>query len=160
MNIEFEKLYNDWYANTSFLSVGNFNHESWFNLVDWSKKHIKEAIEGVRELIADEPNQVIHLLDEIIENAPKAVGFVPLDAWCNLWIAIIDASEEGNTDVDFSEVKDNYEDSRAYHDYLKDHYIPWNCFKEDDPNITLEEFRQGKRNDENLLKERLKDISQ
>lgn len=159
MNADFEKLFKDWYTNTAFLSVGNFNNEWWYNLVSWSKEHIKEAIEGVREIIADEPDSVVYLLDEIIENPPKAEGYVPLDVWCNLWIAIIDASKNGNEMICPNEIKDNYEDSRAYHDYLKDHYIPWNCFKEDDPNITLEEFKQGKRNDEKLLKERLKDIS-
>lgn len=150
MNKEFEDLYKEWHSNTMFLSTGNFNNEWWSRLVKWSKKHTKEAIEGVRELIADEPDHVVHLLDEIIENGPKAEGYVPLDAWCNLWIAIIDASKnnEGKDRLVFpDEIKDNYEDSRAYHEYLKTHYIPWNPFHEDDPNITLEEFRQGKRNE-------------
>lgn len=150
MNKEFEALYKEWHSNTMFMSTGNFNNEWWSRLVKWSKKHTKEAIEGVRELIADEPDHVVHLLDEIIENGPKAEGYVPLDAWCNLWIAIIDASKnnEGKEHLVFpDEIKDNYEDSRAYHEYLKTHYIPWNPFHEDDPNITLEEFRQGKRNE-------------
>ena len=150
MNKEFEALYKEWHSNTMFLSTGNFDNEWWSRLVKWSKKHTKEAIEGVRELIADEPHQVVHLLDEIIENGPKAEGYVPLDAWCNLWIAIIDASKnnEGKERLVFPDkIKDNYEDSRAYHEYLKTHYIPWNPFREDDPNITLEEFRQGKRNE-------------
>jgi hypothetical protein len=150
MNKEFESLYKEWRSNTMFLSTGNFDNEWWSRLVKWSKKHTKEAIEGVRELIADEPDHVVHLLDEIIENGPKAEGYVPLDAWCNLWIAIIDASKnnEGKDRLVFpDDIKDNYEDSRAYHEYLKTHYIPWNPFHEDDPNITLEEFRQGKRNE-------------
>lgn len=150
MNKEFEALYKEWHSNTMFMSTGNFDNEWWSRLVKWSKKHTKEAIEGVRELIADEPDHVVHLLDEIIENGPKAEGYVPLDAWCNLWIAIIDASKnnEGKDRLVFPDaIKDNYEDSRAYHEYLKTHYIPWNPFHEDDPNITLEEFRQGKRNE-------------
>ena len=150
MNKEFEALYKEWRSNTMFLSTGNFDNEWWSRLVKWSKKHTKEAIEGVRELIEDEPDHVVHLLDEIIENGPNAEGYVPLDAWCNLWIAIIDASKnnEGKDRLVFpDDIKDNYEDSRAYHEYLKTHYIPWNPFHEDDPNITLEEFRQGKRNE-------------
>ena len=150
MNKEFEALYKEWHSNTMFLSTGNFDNEWWSRLVKWSKKHTKDAIEGVRELIADEPSQVVHLLDEIIENGPNADGYVPLDVWCNLWIAIIDASKnnEGKEQLVFPDnIKDNYEDSRAYHEYLKTHYIPWNPFHEDDPNITLEEFRQGKRNE-------------
>ena len=150
MNKEFEALYKEWRSNTMFLSTGNFDNEWWSRLVKWSKEHTKDAIEGVRELIADEPDHVVHLLDEIIENGPKAEGYVPLDAWCNLWIAIIDASKnnEGKERLVFpDDIKDNYEDSRAYHEYLKTHYRPWNPFREDDPNITLEEFRQGKRNE-------------
>lgn len=150
MNKEFEELYLDWYRNTAFMSVGNFENEWWYKLVEWSKQHTKEAIEGVREIIADEPNHIVHLLDEIVENPPKAEGYVPLDFICNVWIAIIDASKEGKHDIEV--VNDNYEDSRAYHEYMKDHYIPWNPFHEDDPNITLEEFKQGKRNDEELLR--------
>ena len=39
-----------------------------------------------------------------------------------------------------------YKDYDAYQEYMKDHYIAWNPFKEDDPNITFDEFKQGKRN--------------
>ena len=151
MNKEFEELYNKWYTDTMFLSASNFNTDSWLELVKWSKEHTKEAIEGVREIIADEPAQVVHLLDLIVEDPPKAEGYVPLDVWCNLWISIIDSAKDGKIG-DPIEIKDNYEDSRAYHEYLKDHYIPWNMFHADDPNITLEEFKQGKRNDEDLLR--------
>lgn len=148
MNKEFEELYNKWHTDTMFLSVGNFNTDSWFKLVEWSKEHTKEAIEGVREIIADEPAQVVYLLDLIVENPPKAEGYVPLDIWCNLWVAIIDSAKDGKIRYPI----DIYEDSRAYHEYMKDNYIPWNPFHEDDPNITLEEFKQGKRNDEELLR--------
>lgn len=151
MNKEFEELYLDWYRNTAFMSVGNFENEWWYKLMEWSKQYTKEAIEGVREIIADEPAQVVHLLDLIVEDPPKAEGYVPLDVWCNLWIAIIDSAKDGKIGGPI-EIKDNYEDSRAYHEYLKDHYIPWNPFHEDNPNITLEEFKQGKRNDEELLR--------
>lgn len=153
MNAEFEELYNTWHTETMFLSVGNFNTESWYKLVEWSKKHVKEAMLSVREILLEEPHQIVNLLDEIIENGPKAEGPVPLDAWCNLWIAIINASLEGKTDIEINKVEDNYKDYREYHEYLKDHYIPWNPFHEDDPNITLEEFKQGKRNDEERIKQ-------
>jgi len=159
MDAKFEELYNKWHTDTMFLSVGNFNHETWFTLVDWSKAHTKEAIEGVRELIGDEPNQIVHLLDEIIENPPIAEGYVPLDKWCNVWIAIIDSSKEGKTDIKLNKVDDNYKDYKAYQKYMDKNYIPWNPFHEDDPNITLEEFKQGKRNDKKLLKQKLKELN-
>ena len=39
-----------------------------------------------------------------------------------------------------------YKDYDAYQEYMKDNYIPWNLFKAEDPNITFDEFKQGKRN--------------
>ncbi len=152
MDAKFEELYNKWHTDTMFLSVGNFNTDSWFELVEWSKGHAKEAIEGVREIIGQEPHQIVQLLNEIVEDPPTAEGYVPLDMWCNVWIAIIDASKEGKHDIDV--VNDNYGDYRAYHKYMEDHYIPWNPFHENDPNITLEDFKQGKRNNEELLKQK------
>ena len=156
MDVKFEELYNKWHTDTMFLSVGNFNTKSWFELVEWSKEHTKEAIEGVREIIGQEPHQIVQLLNEIVEDPPTAEGYVPLDMWCNVWIAIIDASKEGKEEI--KQVNDHYEDYRAYHKYMEDHYIPWNPFHEDDPNITLEEFKLGKRNDEELLKKKLKEL--
>ena len=47
-----------------------------------------------------------------------------------------------------------YKDYDEWSNYLKNNYIPWDPRIEEDPNVTLEEFKLGKRNDENLLKER------
>ena len=47
-----------------------------------------------------------------------------------------------------------YKDYNEWSNYLKDNYIPWDPHIEGDPNVTLEEFKLGKRNDKKLLKER------
>ena len=41
---------------------------------------------------------------------------------------------------------DYYKEYDAYKEHLDKHYIPWNPFRQDDPNVTFEEFKQGKRN--------------
>ena len=61
-----------------------------------------------------------------------------------------------NAEFDNKHIIDYYEDYNKWQDYLKDNYIPWNPVHEEDPNVTLEEFKQGKRNNEKLLKERKK----
>jgi hypothetical protein len=33
---------------------------------------------------------------------------------------------------------------------MKNNYISWNPFKEEDPNITFEDYKQGKRNTKKL----------
>ena len=72
-------------------------------------------------------------------------GFMPLDALCNVWLNIL------NNSIKNDKLKDYYKDWREWHEYLKENYISWNPFKEDDPNITFEEYKAGKRN---ILKER------
>jgi hypothetical protein len=151
MNKEFEKLYNKWYADTALLSHRDFKNEPGFvALVEWSKEHKKEAVESIREMLIEEPSFVVYVLDELFDHSMTCEGFVPLDHYCNAWIAIIDFYNSGAQDTNkFSISHDYYEDWRAYQKYLKDHYISWNPFKENDPNVTLEEFKMGKRNNPN-----------
>ena len=40
----------------------------------------------------------------------------------------------------------HYKDYDEFKEYQEKHYIPWNPFHEENPNITFEEFKQGKRN--------------
>ena len=42
--------------------------------------------------------------------------------------------------------KDYYKDFREWKRHLSKKYISWNPIKENDPNVTLEEFKKGKRN--------------
>lgn len=160
MNADFEKLYNKWYADTALLSHRDFQNEPGFvALVEWSKEHKKEAVESIQEMLIEEPSFVVYVLDELFDYPLTCEGYVTLHKYCNAWIAIIDFYNSGEQDTSkFSISHDYYEDWQAYHKYLKDHYIPWNPFHEDDPNITLEDFKNGKRNDEKLLEKKEKRI--
>lgn len=146
MNKEFKELYDKWYYDTCFLSSRDFNHEQGFiDLVNWSKEHKKEAVDSIQEMLLEEPSFVVYILDELFDHPITCEGFIPLDYYCNAWLSVIELYKEGKTEL--TAIVDHYEDYRAYHKYMKKHYIPWNPFHEDDPNITLEEFRQGKRNE-------------
>lgn len=151
MNKEFEDLYNKWEEDTMFLSCRDFQNEPGFiALVEWSKEHKKEAVESIAEMLKEEPSFVVYILDELFDHPLTCEGYVPLDYYCNAWIALIEFYNSGETDTKaFSITKDYYKDWREYEEYMKDNYLPWNPYKEDDPNVTLEEFKRGKRNNPN-----------
>lgn len=156
---KFRKLYNDWYEATCFLSTGLYENQEWKNLVAWSKVNKEKAIDGIIEVLHKEPSHVVQLCDELFPNIVKYEGFCPLDFVCNIWLNILILYKRGEgsvlaENIDKHDFTDYYKDYNAYQEYMKDHYIPWNPFKEDDPNVTLEEFKQGKRNDIKLLKNR------
>ena len=150
MSKEFEKLYLDWHYATCMLSHSQFAGKEWKALVDWSKEHKKEAVDGILEILEEEPDWIVQLCDELFPGVLKSYGYIPLENWCAAWVTILKAYKDGLSldDVNIAESSDLYKEYNEYHKYLKDHYIPWNPFEEDDPNITLEEFKQGKRNSE------------
>jgi hypothetical protein len=51
-----------------------------------------------------------------------------------------------STEKEKLKMMDYYKEYDAYKKHLDKHYIPWNPFRQDDPNVTFEEFKQGKRN--------------
>lgn len=162
MNKEFERLYLDYYKDVCFLSVLPPTVPQWDVLVEWSKEHKDEAVDCIIEMLEEEPSDVVKLCDDLFPDVLKAEGYIPLDTWCIAWHTLLKAYKEGLSFDNVNIAKDAnnnlYKDYNAYQKYMENHYIPWNIFKEDDPNITLEDFKQGKRNDKKLLKERLKDI--
>ena len=151
MNKEFKNLYKNWFNATAILSHSQFEVPEWYELVDWSKEHKEEAVDGIIEILKEEPGWIVQLCDELFPDVLKSEGYIPLEVWCTAWLAILKGYKEGLPldDIDITNLPNPYEDYDAYHKYLNDHYIPWNPFHEDDPNITLEEFKQGKRNPEN-----------
>lgn len=148
MNKEFEDLYSDWYLATCFQSSRDFKHEPGFiALLEWSKEHKKEAIDSIKEILLKEPDFVVYILDELFDHPLSTDGYVSLEAYCNFWLILLDYYENGENKLNTS--ADYYKDWRAYQEYMKDNFIPYNCFTENDPNITLEEFKMGKRNNPN-----------
>lgn len=150
MSKEFEILYNEWYKASCFLSTGNFEVPEWKALVEWSKEHKEEAVDCIIELLEEEPSHVVKLCDELFPDVLKAEGYIPLDTWCIAWHTLLIAYKKGLSFEDVNIAKDSnnnlYKDYNAYHKYMENHYIPWNPFHEEDPNVTLEEYKQGKQN--------------
>lgn len=162
MNIEFERLYREYWKKICFLSSLPPYIPEWDALVEWSKAHKKEAVDCIIEMLSEEPSDVVGLCEELFPGMLKAEGFVPLDMWCNTWLVILTAYKNGQTKLDTIDPKefpDHYKEYKAYHKYMENHYIPWNPFHEDDPNISFEDYKQGKRNDKKLLKKKLKELN-
>lgn len=137
MNKEFLDLYNKWHNLIIFSAHGGADpraKDDYKRLREWALENKDEFKSSAIELLEEGPNDIVMLLNEIFDF--KIEGWMPLDVICNIWINLY----KGTTNIDY------YKDYKEYHEYMKEHYISWNPFKEDDPNITLEEFKQGKRN--------------
>lgn len=152
MNKEFEKLYDKWYSDTWFLSARDFPNEPGFiALVKWSKEHKNEAVDSIVEILKEEPDFVVYVLDELFDHPLAAEGYVSIEQYCNIWLNFIEYYRNGEKDLSKIDLnKDNYKEYREYMKYMESNYLPWNPTKEDDPNITLEEFKMGKRNNPNF----------
>lgn len=145
MKEEFLKLYNKWHSSYVFSAHGSADPAAkihYEKLKEWCKNHRGDALIYIRELLMEEPNDTVQLLDDIYKEEFEfsVDGFCSLDMYCNLWLNITDAEFDGE------HIKDYYKDWREWDDYLKENYIAWNPIQEEDPNVTLEEFKQGKRN--------------
>lgn len=152
---EFLDLYNKWHSTFMFSAHGSADpaaKESYNKLREACEINRGDALLYIREILMEGPDDIVNLLDDLFkeEFGFSYEGFCPLDTYCNLWLNVTDAEFNGK------HIKDYYKDWKAWHKYLEKNYIPWNPFKENNPNVTLEEFKQGKRNDKKLLKERKK----
>lgn len=154
MNKEFKELYDKWYEDTFLLSYRDLEHEQGFiDLVNWSKDNKEEAVDSIIEMLKEAPDFVVYVLDELFNHPLTAEGYVSIEQYCNVWLNLVEYYRDGEKDltkVDLS--KDNYKDYRAYMEYMDDNFIPFNPFKEEDPNVTLEEFKMGKRNNQNFCR--------
>jgi len=145
MKEEFLNLYNKWHSSFVFSAIGPADpaaKEHYVKLKEWCENHKEEALQYIREILLQGPDNIVRLLDDIYKEDyyVEADGYWPLDEYCNFWLNITDP------DFDHKVVIDYYEDWKAYQNYLKENYIPWNPYKQEDPNITFEEFKNGKRN--------------
>ena len=152
---EFLELYNKWHSSFRFSAHGSADpaaKEHYNKLKEWCENNRGDALLYIREILMKGPDDIVNLLDDLFkeEFGFNYEGFCPLVEYCNLWLNVTDAEFDGK------HIKDYYKDWKAWHKYLDKNYIPWNPVHEENPNVTLEEFKQGKRNDEKLLKERKK----
>ena len=153
MNKEFKELYDKWYYDSFLLSYRDLEHEQGFiDLVNWSKEHKEEAVDSIVEMLREAPNFVVYVLDELFDHPLTAEGHVSIEQYCNVWLNLIEYYRDGEKDLTKADLnKDNYKEYDAYMKYMDKNYIPWNPFTGDgDPNVTFEEFKEGKRNKETL----------
>ena len=150
MNKKFKELYDKWYYDTFLLSYRDLEQEQGFiDLVNWSKEHKEEAVDSIVEMLKEAPDFVVYVLDELYDHPLTNEGYVSIEQYCNVWLNLIEYYRDGEKDLTKVDLgKDNYKDYREYMNYMDENFIPFNPFKEDDPNITLEEFKSGKRNKE------------
>lgn len=152
MNAEFEKLYNEYNKVVCILSSTSCNVPQWDDLVRWSKEHKEEAVDCIIEILDKEPNDIVRLCYEMFPDIIETKGYIPLKSLCSIWLTITILKAYRNESViDLSNVSEVYKEYDEYYNYIQDNYIPWNPFKEEDPNVSYEEYKAGKRNDENRL---------
>lgn len=163
MNKTFENLYKDWHNATCFSSIISRDEIHYKALEEWCVNNKEEASESFKELLLEEPSHAVGILDKMYPGVLKVEGYVGLEPYCNMWLnilcnkellrSIIESGFNKDVILNFNSTEkeklkmvDYYKEYDAYKEYLDKHYIPWNPFHEDDPNVTFEEFKQGKRN--------------
>lgn len=146
---EFLDLCNKWHDSCKFCKRHKESpeaKESYNKLKEECKINHKDTLQYIREALMETPNYMVKLLDDFykeefnIELYYTKNDYLTIDKYCNLWLSITGPEFDGKY------IKDYYKDWRAWHEYLKENYISWNLGKENDPNVTFQEFKQGKRN--------------
>lgn len=144
---EFEKLYRDWIFSFGVSAFGCSDpnaQEPYEKLKAWCKENKQESLQFIKELLEYEPSDIVMILQDLYadELGIKIEGFMPLDQVCNLWLNILNNPKE----LSKEKMNDYYEDYRKWKKHLDKNYLPWRPNLEDDPNVTLEEYKEGKRN--------------
>lgn len=144
---EFERLFWDWMNSFGVSAFGSSDpgaQEPYKKLLEWCKNNKKESLQYIKEILEDEPNDIVMILQELYadELGIKIEGFMPLDAICNLWLNILNKYEG----LSKGKIKDYYKDYHKWKKYLDKHYISWRPNLEDNPNVTQEEFKRGLKN--------------
>ena len=155
---EFLDLYNKWKSSFMFSAHGSADpaaKEHYNKLIEWCENNRGDALQYIREILMEGPDDIVNLLDDLYkeEYNVEVDGFWPLDEYCNLWLNVT------APDFEHKVIEDYYKDWREFNNYMKDNYIPWNPFKENDPNVTFEEFKQGKRNPKGARKKKMKELN-
>lgn len=155
---QFLDLYKKWYSSYMFSAFGPNDpnaREHYLKLREWCANNKGDALLYIRELLLEEPSDIVLILDDLYKDefGFNVDGYCPLDMYCNLWLNIT------NAEFDNEHIIDYYKDYNAWKKHLKKEYIPWNPVHEDDPNVTLEEFKQGKRNPKGARKKKMKELN-
>lgn len=143
MNKEFLELYKNWQYSFCFDSTGRYSmiNEKLIELEFWCKKNKDEALLSIKELLENKPSQIIIILPELLGFKPKWLNtpvakYMSLNMMCNWWLNYLNKTNN----IDY------YKEYKKWCEHLDKTYLPWRPNIEDDPNVTFEEFKNGKRN--------------
>lgn len=140
MKEEFIELYLDWHNIVDLQNTGIPKSNKQYNkLKEWCQKNKKESLEYIKEILENEPDTIVMILNDLFKDDYKIEydDFISLDKLCNLWLNTI------NRNVIYV---DYYREYNKWQNHLNKYYRNWRPNIEDDPNVTLEEYKQGKRN--------------
>lgn len=146
---EFSKLFWNWMNSFGVSAFGCGDpaaQEPYAKLKDWCKEHKQESLKFIKEILEDEPNDIVMVLQDLYadELGIKIEGFMPLQAVCNLWLNILNKYEG----LSKGKLKDYYKSYDKYKKYMDKHYMSWRPNLENDPNVTRKQFEEGQRNGE------------
>lgn len=139
MREEFDRLVKQWELSINqFSAIRDIKTKEFNDLVAYCNKDVesvKNCIEYIKEILMEEPSELVEILPYMIRLAPDKI-YYSLTDYCNFWLNVLNNTK----DVDY------YKEWREYNKYMEENYIPWNPFKEDDPNINFKDYKNGKRN--------------
>ena len=140
---EFMSLYLDWKNSWIYSAEGIEFNEKYNKLYEWCCEHKEDSIKFIYELIENNPDESVLLLPSLldtkvvyIKSRQHSHPIMEISELCNYFLNLKNGTKG----------KDYYKDFREWKRHLAEKYISWNPFKENDPNVTLEEFKKGKRN--------------
>lgn len=119
MKEEFLELFNKWHSSYMFSSRGSADpraKEHYKKLKTWCEKHHNEALEYIKELLLEDPCDIVRILDDVYQKkyGYYIKGFCPLDVYCNWWLNIIMGTHKnGHSNVNY------YKDYDEWSNYLK-----------------------------------------
>lgn len=110
---EFLDLYNTWKSSFIFSAHGSADpaaKEHYNKLIEWCKVNRGDALQYIREILMEGPDDIVRLLDDLYkeEFGFSYEGYCPLDTYCNLWLNVTDAEFDGE------HIKDYYKDLKMF----------------------------------------------
>ena len=87
--IEFHVNLNLWLSNNSLLANNNYDDSNFKEIVDMKE----DAVPLILEELKKGPTPLVHALDLIYPGEVEYNGYIPLEAICSLWEAILTGKE-------------------------------------------------------------------
>lgn len=145
-----ERLHNSWYwsyALFSCISEDIICNKNFDIFVAYCKDHKYEALAYIKECLEDEPSYLYLVIERLLVDDSMMDEYhkvfensnASMEDICNTWLNVINETFERNNGDVFG--KDNYIIYREYQKFLNSNYIAWDPRKEEDPNITVKQYK-------------------